>query len=109
MTCLTQPAACTVSSFMRLSTLSTRRPRRHAIECRSSPSHAGSYPMTSGPDGSHLALRALATSAGGMKLSRPVISNASAAVAGYSCLNSAGSFISMIRARRHAICSVSRP
>ncbi len=36
-------------------------------------------------------MRALATSAGGMKLSCPDIWNASAAVAGYSCLNSAGS------------------
>ena len=56
-----------------------------------------------------MCLRALAISAGGMKLSWPVIWKASAAVAGYSCLNSVGSRSSAILARRHTMRSMRQP
>ncbi len=57
---------------------------------RSSPSRLGSTPTTSGPIPSTVRLRAFSTASALMKPSWPVVWNASAAVAGYSCMNNSG-------------------
>ena len=100
-----------VSRCRRDSTFRMRRPRLQATLVLSGPIPAGSTPtIRPQPKSSSIrCLRALTTSAGGMKLSNELEIKASLATRGNSCGNRSPSCCCFARRRRQAICASSSP